>query len=97
LRLFVYQSYTDELLFKGDWAFLRLFESAQINIQNRNSMIARWKRNIQNMIMLPYGVKVKFSETVFPFGEKEFFNINCPERIMERDAGMRRIVQNEID
>ena len=42
-------------------------------------------------------MKVKFSETVFPFGEKEFFNINCPERIMERDAGMRRIVQNEID
>lgn len=89
LRLFIHHNYTDELKFRGDWAFLRLFESAQINIQNSTSIIARWERNIQNMIILPYGVKAKFSETLLPFGEKEFFRIKCPERIVERDAGVR--------
>lgn len=91
LRLFIHQNYTDELSFNGDWALLRLVESAQVNIQNSTSMVARWERNIQNMIIMPYGVKVKFSETVLPFVEKDFFYIKCPERIMRRDAGTRRI------
>jgi len=85
LKLFIDQNYTDELSFNGDWALLRLIESAQINIQNSTSLIARWERNIQNMIILPYGVKVKFSETVLPFGEKDFFGIKCPERIIEKE------------
>lgn len=91
MKLFIHQNYTDELSFNGDWALLRLFESAQINIQNNTSFIARWERNIQNMIILPYGVKVKFSETVLPFVDKEFYGIKCPERIMEREIKMCRI------
>ncbi len=94
LSLFIHQNYTDELKFKGDWAIFRLFESAQVNIQNSTSMIARWERNIQNMIILPYGVQVKFSETVLPFGDKEFFSLKCPEMIVERDAVMSRIAQS---
>lgn len=93
LKLYIHNNYTDELSFNGDWAFLRLIESSQVNIQNSTSMIARWERNIQNMIVMPYGVKVKFSETVFPFGEKDFFSIKCPEKIVVRDVGMRRIAQ----
>lgn len=94
IRLFIHQNYTDELKFRGDWALLRLFESAQVNIQNSTSIIARWERNIQNMIIIPYGVRAKFSETVFPFGEKEYFRIKCPERIVERNAGVRGIAQS---
>ena len=94
MRLYIQQNYTDELKFKGEWALLRLIESAQISIQNNTSMIARWERNIQNMIILPYGVKVKFSETVLPFGEKEFFWLKCPERILKRETGKRRIAHS---
>lgn len=83
LRIFINRNYFDELSFYGEWALLRLLGAANINVQNNTTLIARWERNIQNMVMLPYGIKVQSSGSVQPFAESVFSGLECPEKIME--------------
>lgn len=82
LRIFVNDKYTDETVFNGQWALVRLFESSSINVQNNSSFVANWQRNIQNMIIVYYGCQVRVSGSVLPFTEKAFTKISCPSEII---------------
>lgn len=85
MKLFVNQSYTDELSFYGPWGLNKLFESARLNTINSTSFVANWERNIQNMIMVHYSLQVQLSESALPFSEQIFSGFTLPLKVINEE------------
>ncbi|MDG5814749.1 type VI secretion system membrane subunit TssM [Chitinispirillales bacterium ANBcel5] len=85
LRIKVSNNYIDDIRYDGRWGLLKLFEAARINVVNHNRFTANWNRNVQNMLMIQFGVNVQVSGSPHPFNERVFAGFICPEKIIKTE------------